>query len=47
MQRARDVEKKLKTKDRAYIAMLLMFFLYIAGVITGLITCAVTLNSVG
>lgn len=46
MQRARAIQKAVKMKDRAYLTMMIMFFAYIAGIITGLVTGAISLGAV-
>lgn len=38
MQRSRDLEKSVKVKDKVYLTLLISFLVYIAGVITGLVT---------
>lgn len=38
LERVRNLDKASKIKDRVYISMMLLFLLYIAGIITGLIT---------
>jgi hypothetical protein len=38
LERVRNLDKTSKIKDRAYISMMLLFLMYIAGIITGLIT---------
>lgn len=45
MERTRALEKYKKLKNKAYITMLIMFWTYVAGLITGMITVAISLNS--
>lgn len=46
MQRARSIEKAVKVKDKAYLTMMILFFSYIAGIITGLVTGAISLGAI-
>ena len=46
MQRARDIQNAVKVKDKAYLTMMFLFFAYIAGIITGLVTGAISLGAV-
>lgn len=45
MQRARAIQKAVKVKDKAYLTMMILFFSYIAGIITGLVTGAISLGA--
>ena len=44
MDRVRNLEKITTIKDKAYISLIIMFWVYIVGVITGLVTMAVSLQ---
>ena len=44
MERVRNLEKVTKMKDKIYTSLIVLFWAYIIGVITGLVTMAVTLQ---
>ena len=44
MERVRNLDKITTIKDKTYTTMIIMFWVYIVGVITGLVTMAVNLQ---